>query len=262
MILFATDLDNTLIHSYKRADENTEICVELYTDGKKLSYMTQKAYEHLNSLKSYSQLNIIPVTTRSVEQYQRIHLFKGENPYPEYAVTSNGGILLVNNVSDEKWYNESLELIADSMTQLEKARKILDGHYATQFEARLVDGLFVFTKSDNIEEITDILSRSLDLENVFILNNGEKIYVVPKILSKGTAIKRLKEKFKPNITIGAGDSAFDIPMLSEADISIIPTDVPHIDEIKSNEKIIKPDDCNFAEFICSRIENICKEFSE
>lgn len=260
MILFATDLDNTIIHSYKKADENKEICVELYTDGKKLSYMTQKAYEHLNILKLNNNLNIIPVTTRSVEQYQRIHLFKGSNPYPEYAVTSNGGILLVNNVSDEQWYNESLELIASSMPQLEKARKILDKHSATQFESRLVDGVFVFTKSDDIKEITDILSKSLDLSDVFILNNGEKIYVIPKILSKGTAIKRLIKKFRPDITVSAGDSAFDIPMLSETDISIIPPDMPMIDKIKTGKKLIKPDNCNFAEFICSQISNICEEF--
>lgn len=260
MIMFATDLDNTLIHSYKKADDTTEICVELYTDGKKLSYMTQSAYNHLNELKSLENLSIIPVTTRSIEQYQRIRLFKGDTHYPRFALASNGGNLLIDNVADEKWFNESSELIADSMPQLNKAMNILDSHNATQFDARLVDGLFVFTKSSDIPDITRILNESLDLTNVFILNNGEKIYVIPKILSKGTAIKRLKERFSPDLTISAGDSQFDIPMLSNTDIAIIPPEFPEQEKIKSNRLIIKPGECNFAEFICNQVQKIYEEY--
>lgn len=257
MILFECDLDNTIIHSYKKADEN-DICIEIGKDGKKLSYMTQEGYNQLNFLNdNYSQLKIIPVTTRSIEQYLRINLFKN-NRFPEYAVTSNGGNLLVNNIPDEKWFSDSLELIEKSIPELKKSIDILNSHKSTQFEARFVDELFVFTKSDDIEDIKNILEKNLDGNTVSVFENGQKIYVMPKILSKGTACKRLYEKFKPDISICAGDSSFDIPMLEYADIAIYPSELDG--KIHSDKrKIINDNSCNFAEFICANVRNICGE---
>lgn len=257
MILFACDLDNTLIHSYKKADEN-DICVELYHDGKKLSYMTPKAYDALNNLNKNDNICLVPLTTRSIEQYQRIHLFK--NTCPKYAITSNGGNLLINNIPDPEWLNESKELISDSIDEMKKSIDILNAHSATQFEARFVDELFVFTKSDDIENIKKILVNSLDMDKVSVFNNGQKIYVLPHILSKGTAIKRFEKKFNFDMTVSAGDSGFDIPMLSYTDISFYPSaefaDIVHSDK----KKIINSDNCNYAEFICSQVKNICEEF--
>lgn len=42
-------------------------------EGKALSYMTPKAYELLQQLKDH--LTLVPLTTRSLEQYQRIQLW-------------------------------------------------------------------------------------------------------------------------------------------------------------------------------------------
>lgn len=257
MTLFECDLDNTIIHSYKKADEN-DICVETGKDGKKLSYMTKKAYDSFNFLNdNYSRLKIIPVTTRSIEQYQRIKLFKN-NGFPEYAVTSNGGNLLINNIPDKKWFSDSLELIEKCIPELKKSIDMLNAHKSTQFEARFVDELFVFTKSDDIEDIRNILEKNLDSNVVSVFENGQKIYVMPNILSKGTACKRLYEKFKPDISICAGDSSFDIPMLEYADIAIYPSELDG--KINSDKiKIVNDNSCNFAEFICANVRNICGE---
>lgn len=257
MTLFECDLDNTIIHSYKKADEK-DICVETGKDGKKLSYMTKEAYDSFNFLNdNYPQLKIIPVTTRSIEQYQRIRLFRN-NRFPGYAVTSNGGNLLVDNIPDKKWFSDSLELIEKCIPELKKSIDILNTHKSTQFEARFVDELFVFTKSDDIEDIRNILEKNLDGNVVSVFENGQKIYVMPNILSKGTACKRLYEKFKPDISICAGDSSFDIPMLEYADIAIYPSELD--EKINSDKiKIVSDNSCNFAEFICANIRNICGE---
>lgn len=259
MILFACDLDNTLIHSYKRADEN-DICVEIGNDGKKLSYMTPKAYDALEKLRENKNICIVPLTTRSIEQYQRINLFK--NAVPEYAMTSNGGNLLINGVPDREWYEDSLKLISNCIDEMKKGMDILDNHSATQFPSRFVDELFVFTKSAAVDEITRILENSLDTDKVSVFRNGVKVYVLPKILSKGTAVKRFSEKFGYDMTISAGDSGFDIPMLSFTDISIYPSE-KFAEKINSyGRKIIRKNDCNYAEFVCSKVAEICGEFEK
>ena len=119
MILFASDLDNTLIHSYKRAD-SADICVET-KDSKCLSYMTPKAYTMLQKLDGVC---FVPITTRSLEQYRRIKLF--DDKLPRYALTSNGGLLLVNDEIDAEWRMDSLKLIKDCMPELENAIKCLE----------------------------------------------------------------------------------------------------------------------------------------
>ena len=47
-ILFACDIDNTLIHSYKYR-RSGDICVE-WIDGKEQAYMTKTAFQLLNEI--------------------------------------------------------------------------------------------------------------------------------------------------------------------------------------------------------------------
>ena len=53
-------------------------------------------------------VSIIPVTTRSIEQYNRIQWPKGFRP--EYEVVANGGILLENSIKSHEWYKESSDV--------------------------------------------------------------------------------------------------------------------------------------------------------
>ena len=70
-----------------------------------------------------------------------------------------------------------------------------------------------------------MLQNILDLSLVEVLLNGVKVYVMPKILNKGEALRRFKkkmEKYSPEKIIAAGDSLFDIEMLKRADIALMP----------------------------------------
>ena len=58
-------------------------------------------------------------------------------------------------------------------------------------------------------------------------------YVVPQTLNKGTAVDRLREKLKPEFVIAAGDSTFDIPMLSTAEMCI--RDRPYHGQVPGGE---------------------------
>lgn len=221
MRLFASDLDKTLIHSYKAAAED-DICVEM-KEEKKLSFMTENALESLHRICLCPDVMFTPVTTRSVEQYNRIHFF--ENFTPHLACAANGGILLVDGISDSKWFIQSQSLINDAHSAMKKGIHLLENDPDVYFEVRLVDEMFVFTKSHNTSATKKILCDMLDLSKVSIYNIGEKVYIFPAVLTKGLAVKRLAARFGFKQIICAGDSEFDIPMLEQADIAYYPDEL-------------------------------------
>ncbi|MDD0859609.1 hypothetical protein NHF46_21645 [Arthrobacter alpinus] len=73
------------------------VVAEVY-EGAPLSFMTRAAEELLLSVKTAA--TFVPATTRTQAQYERVAL---PGPLPEYAITSNGGVLLHHGVPDAAW---------------------------------------------------------------------------------------------------------------------------------------------------------------
>lgn len=216
MIVFHTDLDNTIIYSYKHDIGSDKINVELY-QGREISFISKQTFALLQEVKQ--KMLIVPTTTRTIEQYNRINLSVGDF---KYALTCNGGILLVDGTSDEDWYKKSLDLVKESNEIIGVASKYLEKCPARYFELRYIEKLFLFTKCTEPEKVVADLIQVLDSELVDVFNNGDKVYVVPRKLSKGMAIRRFKEYIKADYIIAAGDSEFDISMVTEADKGIVP----------------------------------------
>ena len=238
MHIFCMDLDNTIIYSYKHDIGNEKINVEIY-QGREISFITKKTQEMLLMVKEKYML--IPTSTRTVGQYERIDLGIGAFPY---ALVCNGGILLVNGKRDRAWYETSLDLIWESNPELEKAMSILEHEKRRMFELRFIERLFVFTKCNDPEEVVQYLRSQLNVGIVDIFHNGEKVYVVPKKLSKGMAVRRLREKLKPESILAAGDSGFDISMVEEADHGFVPygfTDAYQISDDRSKIMEMEPE---------------------
>lgn len=216
MVVFNVDLDNTLIYSYKHDIGDDKRCVELY-QGREISFMTDRTWQLLKELKK--RLMVVPTTTRTAEQYRRIKLGLGDFPY---ALVCNGGILLTDGASDEKWHQESLSLISASMGELTRAERLLEKDSNRCFEVRNINELFLFTKSSCPEESVKRLEEELDSSLVDVFRNGIKVYVVPKQLNKGRAVSRLRKRLEPEMVVAAGDSEFDRSMLECADIALAP----------------------------------------
>ena len=216
MIIFNTDLDNTMIFSYKHDIGLDKMNVELY-QGREISFITKKTHDMLLQVKE--KVLFVPTTTRTVEQYQRIDLGIGDI---KYALACNGGVLLIDGVEDDAWYQESLALVKDSNEELKKAEELLEVEKRRTFELRNIKGLFIFTKCDEPENVVEYLKGELDTDKVEVFNNGVKVYVVPKNLSKGNAIIRFKKYMNGDMVIAAGDSEFDITMFDKADVAIAP----------------------------------------
>lgn len=246
MIIFNTDLDNTIIYSYKHDIGEPKICAEIY-QNREISFITQKTAELLKA--ANSAVTLVPTTTRTLEQYNRINLGFG---IPKYALVCNGGVLLVNGEEDEQWYNDSFEAVRDCQEQLNFAEKILEADKNRTFEIRNIRKLFIFTKSSEPLDSVEILKNKLDTSKVDVFNNGVKVYVVPKNLSKGTAVKRLKEKLNAEMTISAGDSEFDISMLNATDISIAPKELSELAELPEHTVLFDGEGI-FSEFVLEKV---------
>ena len=94
-VIYATDLDRTLIFSKRFLDEynnnETEYSLVETFEGKEISYISNKVKNKLHELNNNSNV-IVPVTSRSIDEYNRIKL-----PItPEYTILSCGGTILKN----------------------------------------------------------------------------------------------------------------------------------------------------------------------
>lgn len=202
--------------------------MEIY-DNREVSYMTRRSLALLRQVKD--QVVFIPTTTRTEEQYCRIHLGVGAI---EYALVCNGGVLLYNGQEDKTWYQESLERIEGCQRELEKAACELTTDPDRILEVRNIRDLFLFTKSAEPSRSVERLKKILDLSVVDVFCNGSKLYVLPRQLNKGLALRRLTQRLGEGTTIAAGDSIFDISMLNAADLALAPVDLTEEKECKEH----------------------------
>lgn len=208
------------------------------------------------------------MTTRTTEQYARIDLGVGGF---RYALACNGGVLLVKVIQeaesqsrgslevmqeDDNWYKGSLEMIRDSVGELHRALEILDRDPRRNFELRFIRELFVFTRCEQPESVVADLKKVLNAEAVDVFNNGVKVYVMPKTLSKEKAVKRFREYIKASYVIAAGDSEFDIPMLEAADLGLAAPELAK--RCSFSGKFLYPSaERLFAEALLETVCNVC-----
>lgn len=231
-----SDLDGTLIFSAARKQVG-DIVIER-KDGREISCITARQAEFFPML-----TNVIPVTTRSVEQYRRIE-FARFGYSPRYALCANGGILLIDGVPDKEWSERSAEIFRECEAELSRFRELLENDARRSFEVRLVDGLFLFTKSAEPSETLKYLGNGELCESFY---TGEKVYVIPRKLNKGAAVKRLAERLELSEFAAAGDSLMDLSMLNAADIAVFTDNIPE-NEVTARKKLIRPRE-GFAEFV-------------
>ncbi len=247
-ILFACDLDNTLIHSYKHRAPN-DICVEMLGD-KEQSFISPRTYELLREVVKY--VTFVPLTTRSIEQFNRISW--EEDITPKYAITTNGGILFVEGERDKEWsdltqkysdtYMEEFSLLKEKFDEEDRIKK-----------CRVVDDRFLYAHFDDSVDIENIKCEYENYSDSKLHFVGKKMYFLPENICKGTAVKQLKEKLSADFVICAGDSTMDLPMFDFADVAYAPK-VELVKNIESltKEKILCCDnETLFAEFILQDI---------
>ncbi|NHN29460.1 HAD family hydrolase [Paenibacillus agricola] len=226
-MIFASDLDQTLIYSEASMGLLTPleqtVPIELY-ENRYISFMTQHAINLLGEVAA--KMAFIPVTTRTVVQYERIFVFK-DTVKPKYAITSNGGTILVNGQIDLEWKQAVTAAVAGTSAPAEEIKSYFDEIASEEWvlTEKYADDLFysLVVVRDNIPqpELEDFRVKIAGLGwNLSI--QGRKIYLVPAALSKGAAMLHLKERLGASFVVAAGDSLLDESLLMAADEAIAP----------------------------------------
>ncbi|MEL5955830.1 HAD family hydrolase [Streptomyces sp. CLV115] len=221
--LVASDLDRTLIYSSAAlqlampdAEAPRLLCVEVY-DHKPLSYLTEPAAALLDELARTTVF--VPTTTRTREQYGRIHL---PGPAPRFAICANGGHLLVDGESDRDWQRQVARRLADECASLAEVRAHLlaAADPAWLLKERVAEDLFAYLvverpllPGDWVEELGEwALTRGWTVSL-----QGRKIYAVPGPLTKSAAMNEAARRAGATLTLAAGDSLLDADLLLAAD---------------------------------------------
>ncbi|WP_129595849.1 HAD family hydrolase [Anaerophilus nitritogenes] len=235
-MIFASDLDRTLIYSEKFIKGLSKEKIEVVERKKEepLSYMTKEAVKNLKKL--HEKILFVPVTTRSIEQYRRIHLLNHMNI--KYAITSNGGNILIDGLVDKEWNDFIKRTIKKECVSFKdvflKFKEIESKEWV--IKKRVADDLFIYyiVNKNYIPKELDSFIKWLEERSFRVSIQGRKMYFVPKCVSKGKALSYIKEREGDKDVIAAGDSLLDIPMLKIADHSISP---PHGEIYQIKEKI-------------------------
>lgn len=244
------DLDNTLIYSHRHPPAGEKRVAERL-DGREQSYITEATFAWLAAQRT---LELVPVTTRTLPQYRRVEPLLGQLGCRR-AMICNGGMLLRDGLPDAQWLDETRRSAAAGLAALPQAERLLR---ALCGDAHVHDGsgLFVYAACERPEETALQLRGQLDAGTLDVLCDRRKLYILPRAIDKGAAVRRYRLRFPTGLAIAAGDSAFDVPMLETADVAILPqalaacVDHPcaHIAEGR----------CCFSDEICSILTALCR----
>lgn len=224
MRVLTTDLDRTFIFSKQTVScsDNELVCIEKL-DGQDLSYISKNVQMQMERLDD-TQL-IIPVTTRSLSQYERIEVFqKAYNP--KFAIAANGGIVLKNGKRDTQWDEIITSNLQESISFEQMSKHFSQDWQHPMFRSiASADQLFYVLML--IEEKVDkfwleALSRRIQKVGWKSYINGRKLYVLPKELTKQSAVQYVLEQLEYNVHFAAGDSIMDLGMLQLAEKAFTP----------------------------------------
>ncbi|SDU72958.1 HAD family hydrolase [Gordonia westfalica] len=232
-VLVATDLDRTMIYSQAAMGDAQfaaldTVCVEIYRDAP-LSYMTTTAVELLSRLAD--EVLVIPTTTRTPAQYERIALPGG--PF-RYAVASNGGRILVDGTDDPDWRRKIERVVSASGAGLDEVltelRARVDDSWVRSL--RIADDLFCYLVVEPAAQPDEFLPSWQDwcaARGWTASQQGRKIYATPRSVTKSAAIAEVRRRLVDDGTVpadaklcAAGDGWLDTDLLSAADHAIRP----------------------------------------
>lgn len=236
--LVATDLDRTMIFSRDAMGEEQfhsvdPVCVEIY-DGAPLSYMTRTATGRLAALAVTA--TVVPTTTRTPEQFARITL--PGSPF-RYAVTSNGGALLVDGERDAQWDRHISAAVEDGGAALSQILAALTARIPPADpvsgwvrKVRVADELFCYLVVEPDRQPADFLrdwQEFCTAHGWSASQQGRKIYTMPHAVSKSAAVAEVRRRLvadgtlpATNTLLAAGDGWLDHGLLLAADHAVRP----------------------------------------
>ncbi|WP_345494669.1 HAD family hydrolase [Nocardia callitridis] len=210
------------------AAAGSAVCVE-HLDGAPLSFLLASAARRLRGLAE--SVPVVPTTTRTIAQFQRIRLPGA--PW-RYAITSNGGNILRDGEPDPQWRaSVAAEVEASGVVLAEvtsRLRGLIDDSWVDKF--RVADELFCYlvVRPDAVpRDFVATWGAWCAQRGWSVSQQGRKIYMMPNAVCKSAAVAEVRRRLHESgelsaeaTLLAAGDGALDAEMLRAADLAIRP----------------------------------------
>lgn len=226
-VLFASDLDQTLIYSRRSmgSDVKPEELIEVERfEGKPQSFMTEQSQSALWELEPDTVF--VPVTTRTREQYERVTgIYEGSEP-PQFAIISNGAVILENGEPIKEWSTDIRRRCVDRKTVIEELLPVIHQHFDEEWVLRIrqAEDWFVYLIVDRAqfpEEKIGFYTKVFREIGWGMSLQGRKLYFMPESITKAAAMEYVRDRIKADYVIAAGDSLLDLDLLESADAGLL-----------------------------------------
>ncbi|WP_348621674.1 HAD family hydrolase [Paenibacillus polymyxa] len=226
-MIYASDLDQTLIYSKRSLGvplESPGLLPAEQIDGATSAFISEQALQWLKTLPE--DVMFMPVTTRTIEQYKRITVFQTEL-VPAYAVTSNGGNIIVGGEVDREWNRRIHEQVHRDGAHAEEARQVFGQvlHEDWVVNERFCDELFyAFMIERDRMPLEQVLEKARIMREMGweVSIQGRKVYLVPAAVNKQAAVEHIRNLTNGGAVVASGDSLLDRCLLDYADYAIAP----------------------------------------
>lgn len=255
-MIFATDLDRTMIYSEKFINKDNRSFVIGYQDGRMKSYMTRNAKILLDEIKE--RTTVIPCTTRARDQYERVPYFQD----CKYAICANGAIILKDGIEDAQWKAVMQKNLLMCIKEMKAYKEDLEKQdFVRKNVIKVVDGYFLFFRAEDMLECLKYLEKNVDKEKFYYSISTTKVYIFPKFVSKKEALRYLSDRIGDKDIVIAGDSDVDFQMMKLATKgAFVPVyGTATIENSINNVTLIHDSGVLAGEFILQEIKKILDE---
>lgn len=219
-ILFASDLDNTLIYSNRfisNYDCRRPLEVVERKENLPRNYMCAEALNCLQQLNMNPEVVFVPVTARGISDYSTINL----GFVPEYAIADGGGTILHKNKPMKEWEKVVHTALTDIdlkyvCTECTKLFKTLV-HEPVIHDERLI--CFRMSNSEEWQQNLVIMQEKFSTCTFGL--DGRNGYIFPNGINKGSSLKWLQNHLNIQTSLAVGDSTMDVPMLEVATYAFV-----------------------------------------
>ena len=228
-VLFASDLDRTLVYPLRTLPMGQTATVIEHHHGRGISVTTDETLKALRELAARHAF--AAVTTRSRAQLERISPI-WQLAVQGWAICSDGATLLHHGAVDPEWRRRVDEICAESAPLPEGLAVFkravgapgVEPWVATLYDCdhRFLYGTIIDAeKPDGLEHRAQLAFAPLGWKAV---RHGRKLYAMPAGIGKAPAVRHLCERLEVDILLSAGDSVLDSEVMEDADVAWCPGD--------------------------------------
>ncbi|MEK4523736.1 HAD hydrolase family protein [Psychrobacillus sp. FSL W7-1457] len=227
-ILFASDLDRTLIYSKKSRGlevNEQDLAIVEWRENNPAAFMTKEGLEIFKELSS--SIEFLPVTTRTSKQYERLFRLYNPQEKPTYSIVSNGAVILENGKPIPEWSDKIEVQLENDCTSVSHVLSQIEPYIqrGSVLKSLQAENWFVYMIIDEerftVEDLED-LSQLFYKQGFTLSKQGRKLYVMPNCINKSLALEFVSDRIEAETVIAAGDSLLDLDMVLSADYGFIP----------------------------------------